>query len=228
MAQRMGAEHVYNLDDLKKFKESGASAEEVREASAMMAENKERREKATKELLNSDWETISPDKVKNLVQQGADGKTKNSVGQMPVHLASAYGRTEIVKYLVAHGSDVMARDDDDQTPLHSASEYGYIEVMKYLIEQGADVRAEDKWGVTPLHLASRRNHTKAVMYLVEQGADIKAKDDAGDTPLDWAKEGRCTEVVKYLEEVEKTLSQQRLQNASLSPAMRARLKERSR
>lgn len=149
----------------------------------------------TEELLNSDWETISPDKVKNLVEQGADGKTKNSVGQMPVHLASAYGHTEIVKYLVAHGSDVMARDDDDQTPLH---------------------------------LASRRNHTKAVMYLIEQGADIKAKDDAGDTPLDWAKEGRCTEVVKYLEEVEKTLSQQRLQNASLSPAMRARLKERSR
>ena len=149
----------------------------------------------TGKLLNSDWETISLDEVKDWVVQGADVKAKNRVGEMPVHLASAYGRTEIVKYLVMHGSDVMARDDDYQTPLHLASEYGY---------------------------------TKAVMYLVEQGADTKAKDDAGNTPLDLAKERGCTEVVKYLEKAEKTLSQQRPQNALLSLAMSAQLKEHSR
>ncbi len=98
MTKKMDVEHIYDLDDLKKFKKSGASVEKVRKAYVMMAENKKRREKATKEWVNLDWETVSLDRVKDLVEQGADVKAKD-YGETPLYLASWKGHTDVVKYL---------------------------------------------------------------------------------------------------------------------------------
>ena len=102
MTQKMEAKHVYDLYDLKKFKESGASAEEVYEASAMMAKNKERREKATEELLNLNWETVSLDRVKDLVERDADVKAEDKDGKTPFRLAATARHIEIVQYLDEH------------------------------------------------------------------------------------------------------------------------------
>ncbi len=198
MTQKMDAQHVYDLDDLKKFKESGASAEEVREAYAMMAENKKRREKATKELLNLDWETVSLDQVKDWVEQGADVNAKGLYGVTPLRQASEYGHQDVVKYLVEHGADLRAKDAWGCTPFHWASGKGYLDVIKYLVERGADVKAKDKYGNTPLHRASRNGHLNVVEYLIAHGADVNAKDAWGYTPLHRTSENGHLDVVKCL------------------------------
>ena len=155
MTQEMEAKHVYDLDDLKKFKESGASAEEVREASAMMAKNKERREKATEELLNLNWETVSLDRVKDLVERGADVKAKGDCDYTPLHWASGRGRLDVVKCLVEHGADVKAEDKDGKTPFRLAATARHIEIVQYLDEHlakknVADVHVKNKEGSVAL------------------------------------------------------------------------------
>ena len=72
----MDITQVYDLDDLKKLQENGASVAQVWEAYAMMEANKERRAKATEKLLTLDWKKVSLEEVKDLLSQGADIKAK--------------------------------------------------------------------------------------------------------------------------------------------------------
>ena len=199
MTQKMDIKHVYDLDDLKKFKESGASVEEVRKAYVMMAENKERREKATKELVNLGWKEFLLGRVKDLVEQGADVNAKDKYGRTPLYVASEEGHIDVVKYFVELGADVEAKDRFGKTPLHVASRNGHIDVVKYLVEHGADMEAKDEDGRTPLHLASWNGYIGVVKYLVEHGADVMAKSKDGNTPLHEASEEEGhIDVVKYL------------------------------
>lgn len=121
MTQKMDIKHVYDLDDLKKFKESSASVEEVRKAYAMMAENKERREKATEELVNLGWKEFLLGRVKDLVEQGADVNAKDEYGRTPLYVASEEGHIDVVKYLLEHGADVKVKDKNGGTSLNWAS-----------------------------------------------------------------------------------------------------------
>ncbi|KAI0266029.1 ankyrin repeat-containing domain protein [Russula aff. rugulosa BPL654] len=41
-------------------------------------------------------------------------------GETPLHLASEYGRIEIVRLLIEHGANVEAKDDEGRTPLDVA------------------------------------------------------------------------------------------------------------
>ncbi len=205
MTQKMEAKHVYDLDDLKTFRKSGASILSVCKAFTMMAENNKRREKATVELFNLDWEKVSLDRVKDLVEQGADVKQESCWCLLegcwwPLYVASMLGHLDVVKYLVAHGADVNAKNQFGNTLLHKASEYGYLDGMKCLVELGADVEAKNGGGNTPLHKASEYGHLDVVKYLVAYGADVKAKDNYGRTPLHRAREEGHAEVVAYFVE----------------------------
>ena len=95
----MDITQVYDLDDLKKLQENGASAAEVREAYVMMEANKERRAKATEKLLTLDWKKVSLEEVKDLLSQGADVKGKDKNGNTPADLARKEGHTDVATFL---------------------------------------------------------------------------------------------------------------------------------
>ena len=94
------------------------------------------------------------DEVLELIEKGADIKTRSQWGKTPLHYACSYGRTELVLKLIEKGADIGASDKWGQTSLHTACVYGNSELALMLIEKGADVGARDKWGRTPLDLAS--------------------------------------------------------------------------
>ena len=224
MIQKMDAKHVYDLDDLKKFKESGASVEEVRKAYAMMAENKERREKATEELVNLGWKEFLLGRVKDLVEQGADVNAKDKNGNTPLHRVSMYGDIDIVEYLVEQGTNVNAKDKNGNTPLHWASVGGHTGVVKYLVEHGADVMAKSKDGNTPLHEAKHYEYTGVKKYLEEMEKLSLQRSKK-------AKEIRSNDADRAGQSVDHSLRRQLFggnqlrRNAPLSPAVAARLKK---
>jgi hypothetical protein len=100
----------------------------------------------------------------------------------PLHVASEYGKVEIVKYLIEQcHANVEEKDNYGWTPLHIASARGKIKVVKYLIEQcHANVEENDNDGKTPLHIASAYDKIEVVKYLIEQyHADLEAKANDG-------------------------------------------------
>ena len=76
-------------------------------------------EKLNKQLLeacnNEEWE-----KAKELIEQGADVKAKDSVKWTALHLAIYHSNLNMVKFLVKNGADVNAKDIDNDTPLRMA------------------------------------------------------------------------------------------------------------
>ena len=97
-------------------------------------------------------EEINFEKVKELINKGADIEAKNRSGWTSLMCASYNGHSEVVKVLLEKGADIEAKDNDGQTSLISASEWNYSDVVKMLLENRADIEAKDNRGKTALDL----------------------------------------------------------------------------
>ena len=94
------------------------------------------------------------EKVKLLIEKGADIDAKDNDGVTALMYVSRAGDLEIAKYLVENGTDINAKDSDwGYTALIYAAEHGNLEIVKYLVEKGANVNIKDNHGRTALDLA---------------------------------------------------------------------------
>ncbi|MDR2169899.1 MAG: ankyrin repeat domain-containing protein [Planctomycetaceae bacterium] len=168
-----------------------------------------------KNVFNSDeiqnglevlFETIEQgdlDKLKNLIDSGANVNAKDEDNWTLLHCAASYNsNSSILKYLVLQGADVNAKDEDGWTALHyAASENNNVEIVEYLISQGIDGNVKNKDGSTPLHCAAKNSNASIdILKLLEShGADVNAIDQKGKTPLDYAQRTKNNkEICKYL------------------------------
>ncbi|WCR54431.1 MAG: Phosphocholine transferase AnkX [Wolbachia endosymbiont of Ctenocephalides orientis wCori] len=77
------------------------------------------------------------EKVKELVEKGADLYVKDSDGNAALSLAVYYGKLDVVKYLIEDKhADFKVNSNDGKTPLHWAAQNGHLETVKYLVEKG--------------------------------------------------------------------------------------------
>ena len=139
------------------------------------------------------------DKVEELLNNGANIKTRNGFGNTPLMSASSRGNWFIVELLLDRGADIDAKDNEGWTPLIMASRNGKTEVVKLLLEYGADKEAKDNEGWTPLIFASWNGHTKIVKLLLEYGADINVYNDVNKSCLDYKCKGIWKQ--KYTQEL---------------------------
>jgi ankyrin repeat protein len=106
-----------------------------------------------------------------LLERGAVVNTRRMDGSTPLHIASFFGRVEIVRLLIAHNADVNAVDDLGKTPLHDVSrgvdesQENGIGVARLLLDHGADVNAKTRLGYTPLSLVSPSQRPKLAELL---------------------------------------------------------------
>lgn len=90
-----------------------------------------------------------PERIRLLLDRGADPNVSNLVGTTPLHWVCRYPKTshtDLVRFLLERGADVNVRDKNGRTPLHIACSYGYPQVVHLLIQQGADVTTRDREG----------------------------------------------------------------------------------
>ncbi len=193
---------IYNLKDLKKLKKAGASAQVIQQAHALLPENKKRRKKATKKLLNLSWSHILSAKhqIKKLAKQGANLNVKDANGYTMLHQACMVipCSAKKIKFLVKCGVNVNVKDKKGNTPLHWLCGTGQIKMVRFLVEHGADIHATNIYGETLLHKACGFGHMETVEFLLEQGADIHALTKYGELPLHKACEGTNVDLVKLL------------------------------
>jgi len=110
-------------------------------------------------------------KVKNLLEKGADVNAEDSEG-VTVLMNAVFGRQiEIIEFLIERGADIHAKSSKGEcTTLMCASYEGYKEIVELLIENGADVDAKEGYGRTALMWAEESGHTEIVEILRKAGA----------------------------------------------------------
>lgn len=131
-------------------------------------------------------------RLKKLLDDGADANETGFDGSSPLHLVVWLHRVDMLKELIRRGADIEGKDARGNTPLHEAARWGRIDMAKCLLEHKASVAAVNNKGQTPLHLVGRMpieisavaRLRKVARLLIENGADLDATDHSGVSAYD--------------------------------------------
>jgi ankyrin repeat protein len=89
------------------------------------------------------WCSNNLEKVRLLLDKGADVNARSKQGRTPLVIAAAHdGNIEVMRLLIKKGADVKAKSPDGFTALISAASHGNVEAVKLLLARGADVNAQ--------------------------------------------------------------------------------------
>ena len=114
------------------------------------------------------------DKVKELLDAGADVNYRNEDSLTPLMFAVTGEHLNIVNELVGRGADVTMVDMNGATALHLAAAYGHVDILNKIIDthmaDGDNLNAQDKYGQTALHMAAEGGMVNSVMLLLQKGA----------------------------------------------------------
>ncbi|KAI8372899.1 ankyrin repeat-containing domain protein [Radiomyces spectabilis] len=102
------------------------------------------------------------DRVKDLIETGADVNAHDEFGYTAMHAAVSYGETDIVKYLLSKGANVDIEDFEKDTPLYVAET---VEMAQLLLDNGADPHHRNEDGITPAATAQQEGWTAVAELL---------------------------------------------------------------
>ena len=138
------------------------------------------------------------DRVKLLIEKGADVNAKNILHTTPLFFAADNDNLEMVKLLVENGADVNIRNYDDGNPaLFIAALKGNWEMFQYLVENGADILIENGDGCSALHAAAEGGNLDIVKWLIKKGLDVKEQCDYDRSCLYHAAKSGNIEMIKW-------------------------------
>lgn len=127
---------------------------------------------------------IDADRIRFLIEKGADVNARNTQGASPLDVAARSRRTSLVEILMDAGADPNAVDKDGFFPLLHAINRNHVPTIEMLVKKGADIEKRSKDGITPLSWAIGDNKFFAAKALIDLGADINSTSGyEGVTPL---------------------------------------------
>jgi ankyrin repeat protein len=127
-----------------------------------------------------------PERLRGLLDQGADPNAAAPGGQTALMAAIAAGSSGTAALLLDAGADVSRADAQGDMPLGVAVRDGNATLIKLLLRHGADANAHAAGQRPPLLVAVARSDQAAVRLLLEAGADANSSDPTGTTPLMFA------------------------------------------
>jgi ankyrin repeat protein len=124
------------------------------------------------------------DKVRQLVEGGANINAQNAEGRTPAMIATYNNDVETAKVLIEAGADVNLQDGMKNTPFLYAGAEGYLEILKLTIEAGADPAITNRYGGTALIPASEHGYVEVVEELLTAtDIDVDHVNNLGWTAL---------------------------------------------
>jgi ankyrin repeat protein len=151
------------------------------------------------------------ERVRSLLEKGADPNWTNSEGNTMLGAAARYGHPDIVRILLKYGADVNKTTEvkcwgggtiTGVTPLMSACGDlgGDIESVKLLLDAGADVNAAESFGNTALAISVYWQYHNLELFdlLIKAGADVDTHKEPNPTPLCYAAQNGLSEVARIL------------------------------
>ena len=158
--------------------------------------------KAKQFYLNEAINQNNIERVKQLVDEGADLNCRFHFNTNPLCLAVTLKHTDIVKVLVEGGADVLNPDTTKarKYPLHHAAALGLTDIICILLTKDSEMQmdATDVLYMRPLHWAAWNGHLPTVKHMIMQGTEVNVCDDVGRTPLHRAAERDHVAVAKLL------------------------------
>jgi len=140
------------------------------------------------------------DRVRSLIDAGANVNARDDMGDTALHRAAHSGRKDMIELLIARGADVNAKGGPPgYTPLCAAligdCSTPAMEIMKV---ERPDLDYQDELYWELLSEYSGKLTVEVVQILVAHGADVNARDETGGTPLSYALWPAPVEAVKVL------------------------------
>jgi ankyrin repeat protein len=138
------------------------------------------------------------DKIRSIIDSGADVNAKAKNGASLLHLALIGGHEAVAALLISKGADTHVKMSDGTTTLHFAVLRNCKEIAKFLLDDGVDANAMSTNLGTPLHIAASTDNVEIAEMLLAKGADVNIKNRRGMTPLTLAKNKNDTAMVELL------------------------------
>lgn len=107
------------------------------------------------------------DKVKAMMESGADANAKGKWGAVPLHFAVSNHYLEMVEYLLDAGADVNAVNERNRTSLHMAAMLNYHDIAQCLMAHGADHLIESADGKTAMDFANETLNIELAEFISE-------------------------------------------------------------
>ena len=133
-----------------------------------------------------------------LLEHSAEVNSRDEDNSTPLHVASYYGRVDMVQVLLDHGATAILEGNLGRTALHLLagsscdSAYNGVRIEKLLLEHGTDVNAKDDDNITPLQAASFLGRVEMVQALLDCGAAVNLEvTSQGWTQLHLVASGQC-------------------------------------
>ena len=172
--------------------------------------------------------SASMEKLRLLLERGADPTCRSAGGYTPVIHAACAGRMEVIELLIAAGGSadgvtsygesalsVISRRGEfghvarllelgadpaplEWTRLHRAAALGGADEMVALLDAGEDLEARDFWERTPLLLAIHAGRIENAALLLQRGADRAATGRCGRPAIHFSIDGDDTAMLRWL------------------------------
>lgn len=127
------------------------------------------------------------ERVRRILDLGADPNAAWPGDGSPLIVAAAKGRADLIEMLIEAGADVDMGVGGDGSPLIQAADAGYLEIVRLLVEAGADVDLVVPGDENPLIRAAGSGHLEVVRLLLDRGADPNVR--TFEAPAPWRPEG---------------------------------------
>ena len=134
------------------------------------------------DTLMQETEKGNIEKVKELLDKGADVNVQDEKGRTPLMSATQQNNIPLAKALIEAGSDVNQRDNMMLTPWICAAANGFYEILE-LGASHADVKLANRFGGTALLPSSEKGFLKAVDVAIKAGVPVNHINDLGWTAL---------------------------------------------
>lgn len=118
------------------------------------------------------------DKVKALIDKGANINIRDEHGGTLLHLAAYHGDSEVIDVLLTRGAVIDAQDNNENTPLHIAVAQKQIDAVKMLLEHKARIDVENYERNTPFNLANIMESVERPKTTEIYQVLVKAKEEA--------------------------------------------------
>ncbi|WP_419418781.1 ankyrin repeat domain-containing protein [Legionella sp. D16C41] len=137
-----------------------------------------------------------------LIENGADTKAIDNLGQTPIHLAIQHGHLDTVRLFIECDPSLLTHKyDKANSLLHYAARYDNKgNILDFLINtKKTDLKAYDFLGFQPIHIATKANNFVAIEKFYKLNNQLlEEQDREGRTPLAIAIEENHTALVKEL------------------------------